>query len=70
MLTSSPLLALPGYISPGQVTAVHPFVMHQQGVAHSLTANIPQSHMGHYQNVQPASTIQEWHTAQAGKHFK
>lgn len=48
------------------MTAVHPFVMHQQGAVQSLTANIPQSHVGHYQTIQPTSTIQEWQNALVG----
>ncbi|XP_031382843.1 uncharacterized protein LOC116197000 isoform X2 [Punica granatum] len=54
-LASSSLLALPAYVPPGQVTAVHPFVMHH---------NVPQTHVGHYQTIQPASAIQEWQNAQ------
>lgn len=51
------------------MTAVHPFVMPQQGSAQTLTANVPQSQVGHYQTVQPTSTIQEWKNLQVRKHF-
>ncbi|KAK4784494.1 hypothetical protein SAY86_018862 [Trapa natans] len=59
-----PLLSTPGYIPPGYVTAVHPFHMHQKGVAQSLIANVPQSQVSHYQAIQPSSTIPEWQNAQ------
>ncbi|XP_042048837.1 RNA polymerase II degradation factor 1-like isoform X3 [Salvia splendens] len=38
----SSLLGMPPYAQPGQVTALHPFVMHQQGVPHP--SHVMQSH--------------------------
>ncbi|KAL1086532.1 hypothetical protein V6Z11_D08G121300 [Gossypium hirsutum] len=47
-------LGLPTYLPPGQVSALHPFIMHQQGAPHSVT-----SHVGHYSMPDTAS-IQQW----------
>ncbi|KAK4793770.1 hypothetical protein SAY86_024205 [Trapa natans] len=63
-LTSPPVVPLPTSATPGQMTAVLPFVMHLQGSAQSLTTSIPQSHAGHYQTLQPTSTGKEWQNAQ------
>lgn len=38
----------------GQMTALHPFVMHQQGIPESISsANsvIPQTHAGHFHSI-------------------
>ncbi|KAL2558812.1 hypothetical protein Fot_03551 [Forsythia ovata] len=37
------LLGLPPYLPPVQVTALHPFVMHQQGVPHTVPSHVTQS---------------------------
>lgn len=50
----SSLLGMPPYVPPGQVTALHPFVMHQQGVPHP--SHVLQSHFH--------SAIQNWQQAQ------
>ncbi|PPS17086.1 hypothetical protein GOBAR_AA03499 [Gossypium barbadense] len=47
-------LGLPTYLPPGQVSALHSFIMHQQGAPHSVT-----SHVGHYSMPDTAS-IQQW----------
>ncbi|XVF10161.1 hypothetical protein REPUB_Repub07fG0158800 [Reevesia pubescens] len=51
-------LGMPTYLPPGQVTALHSFVMHQQGVPHSVA-----SHVGHY-SVPAMSSIQQWQKQQ------
>lgn len=57
-LAPSSLLGMPTYIPPGQITALHPFVVHQQGIPPS----VPQSHVVHFHSV-PASampSLQQW----------
>lgn len=51
----SSLLGIPPYVPPGQVTALHPFVMHQQGVPHP--SHVMQSH---FHSVAAMPTIQNW----------
>lgn len=58
----SSILGMPSYLPPGQLTALHPFVMHQQAVPHSVTAHVPQSHVGHFHSV-PA--LQQWQNQEA-----
>ncbi|KAK4403703.1 hypothetical protein Sango_0738900 [Sesamum angolense] len=49
------LLGMPTYIPPGQVAALHPFVMHQQGLPHP--SHVMQSHL---HSVPAMSSIQIW----------
>ncbi|XVF12744.1 hypothetical protein REPUB_Repub08aG0145900 [Reevesia pubescens] len=51
-------LGMPTYLPPGQMTALHSFVMHQQGVPHSVA-----SHVGHY-SMPAMSSIQQWQNQQ------
>ncbi|KAJ6672935.1 hypothetical protein OIU85_014189 [Salix viminalis] len=51
------LLGMPTYLPPGQVTALHPFILHQQG--------IPQSHVGHFHSVPAMSSVPHWQNGQA-----
>ncbi|KAF9671041.1 hypothetical protein SADUNF_Sadunf12G0005600 [Salix dunnii] len=51
------LLGMPTYLPPGQVTALHPFILHQQG--------IPQSHVGHFHSVPAMSSVPHWQNDQA-----
>ncbi|XP_057774173.1 uncharacterized protein LOC130993339 isoform X2 [Salvia miltiorrhiza] len=60
----SSLLGMPPYAPPGQVTALHPFVMHQQGVPHP--SHVMQSH---FHAVSTMPTIQNWQQGQPdGQH--
>ncbi|KAF5731283.1 hypothetical protein HS088_TW19G00890 [Tripterygium wilfordii] len=61
-IAPSSLLGMPTYLPPGQVTALHPYVMHQQAVHHSVPSNVPQSHVGQFQYV----SLQQWQDQQAG----
>ncbi|KAK9145775.1 hypothetical protein Sjap_005678 [Stephania japonica] len=64
----SSLLGMGAYIPPGQMTAMHPFLVHQQGIQHSLqsvNSHVPPSHAGHYQTVPGISSHQQWHNQQA-----
>ncbi|KAK6250797.1 hypothetical protein SCA6_004802 [Theobroma cacao] len=57
-IAPSSLLGMPTYLPPGQVTALHSFVMHQQGVPPSVA-----SHVGHY-SMPAMSSIQQWQNQQ------
>ncbi|GLT66648.1 hypothetical protein SLA2020_390030 [Shorea laevis] len=50
-IAPSSLLAMPTYLPSGQVTALHPYVMHQQGVPHSVPSHVPPSHVGHFHSI-------------------
>ncbi|XP_026665923.2 uncharacterized protein LOC103721343 isoform X3 [Phoenix dactylifera] len=53
----SSIIGMGAFLPPGQMTALHPYVMHPQGVPQSVSSTnspIPQSQMGHFQ---PLSTI-------------
>ncbi|XP_038708807.1 uncharacterized protein LOC120003788 [Tripterygium wilfordii] len=60
-IAPSSLLGMPTHLPPGQVTALHSYVMHQQGVHHSVPSHVPQSHIGQLQSV----FIQQWQNQQA-----
>ena len=51
----TPLLGMAPYAQPGQVTALHPFVMHQQGVPHP--SHVMQSH---FHSVSTLPSVQNW----------
>ncbi|KAG6422538.1 hypothetical protein SASPL_119114 [Salvia splendens] len=60
----TPLLGIPPYAQPGQVTALHPFVMHQQGVPHP--SHVMQSH---FHSVSTLPSVQNWQQGQPdGQH--
>ncbi|CAK9158229.1 unnamed protein product [Ilex paraguariensis] len=59
------LLGVPTYLPPGQVTALHPFVMHQQGVPHTVPSHVAQSHVGHFHSAPAISSLQHWPNQQA-----
>ncbi|KAF5732440.1 hypothetical protein HS088_TW18G01135 [Tripterygium wilfordii] len=56
----SSLLGMPTYLPPGQVTALHPYVMHQLGLNHSVPTHVSQSHVGQFQSV----SLQQWQNQQ------
>lgn len=64
-IAPSSLIVPHPYLPPGQVTALHPFVMHQQGVPNSVASHVPQSHVGHFHPVPTMSTMQQWQNQQA-----
>ncbi|KAK1366403.1 Kinesin-1 heavy chain [Heracleum sosnowskyi] len=58
------LVRMPTYL-PGQVAALHPYVMHQQAVPPSVSSHVPQSHTAHFQSVPAISSLQHWQNQQA-----
>ncbi|PSS04491.1 Unconventional myosin-XVIIIa like [Actinidia chinensis var. chinensis] len=64
-IAPSSLLGMPTYLPAGQVTGLHPYVMHQQGVPHSITSQVAQSHVGHFHSVPAPSPLQHWQNQQA-----
>lgn len=63
-ISPSPILGMPSYLPAGQVTAVHPYVMHQQGAHHSVPLNVPNSHVGHFHSVPAMASSQQWQNQQ------
>ncbi|KAL2339563.1 hypothetical protein Fmac_007503 [Flemingia macrophylla] len=64
-IAPSSLLVPPSYLPHGQVTALHPFVMHQQGVPNSVGSHVPQTHVGHFHPVPSLSPVQQWQNQQS-----
>lgn len=60
----SSLLGITTYLPPGQIAALHPYVMHQQGIP-PLQSHVPQSHVGHFHSVPAVSSLQHWPNQQA-----
>lgn len=64
---SSSVLGLGAYIHPGQVAALHPYFIPQQGITHSVpptNAHVPDPHMGHFISMPAISSHQEWQNQQ------
>ncbi|KAJ6874532.1 hypothetical protein NC652_034279 [Populus alba x Populus x berolinensis] len=59
------LLGMPTYLPPGQVAALHPFILHQQGIHHSMTSHAPQSHAGHFHSIPAMSSRPQWQNQEA-----
>ncbi|KAG6745513.1 hypothetical protein POTOM_050001 [Populus tomentosa] len=59
------LLGMPTYLPPGQVAALHPFILHQQGIHHSMTSHAPQSHAGHFHSIPAMSSLPQWQNQEA-----
>ncbi|KAK8518354.1 hypothetical protein V6N12_017503 [Hibiscus sabdariffa] len=57
-IAPSSLLGAPSYLPPGQVTALHSFVMHQQGFPHSVPSHVEQYSMP------TISSNQQWQNQQ------
>lgn len=55
---------MPTYLPSGQVTALHPYVMHQQGVPHSVPSHGPPSHVGHFHSIPAMGSLQQWQNQQ------
>ena len=55
---------MPTYLPSGQLTAMHPYVMHQQGVPHSVPSHGPPSHVGHFQSIPAMGSLQQWQNQQ------
>ncbi|XP_058010065.1 uncharacterized protein LOC110644820 isoform X4 [Hevea brasiliensis] len=64
-IAPSSLLGMPTYLPPGQVTALHPFILHQQGIPHSMPSHVPQSHVGHFNSIPAMSSLPQWQNQQA-----
>ncbi|XP_010251802.1 PREDICTED: uncharacterized protein LOC104593576 isoform X3 [Nelumbo nucifera] len=67
-VVQSSMVGMGAYLPPGQVSALHPFFMHQQGATHSIppaSSHLPQSHLGHFQSMPVISSQQHWQNQQA-----
>ncbi|XP_074319916.1 uncharacterized protein LOC141656766 isoform X3 [Silene latifolia] len=59
------IIGIPSYLPPGQVSAMHPYVMHQQGAGQAVGSHIPQSHVGHFHSVPAMTSFHQWQNQQA-----
>ncbi|KAL5726765.1 hypothetical protein ACHQM5_000028 [Ranunculus cassubicifolius] len=62
------VIGLGAYMQPGQVAALHPFFIPQQGIPHSIppaSTHVPDPHMGHFIPVPAISSHQDWQHQQA-----
>ncbi|KAL9225435.1 hypothetical protein vseg_001362 [Gypsophila vaccaria] len=59
------IIGIPSYLPPGQVAAMHPYVMHQHGAGQAVGSHVPQSHVGHFQSVPAMQSFQHWQNQQA-----
>ncbi|GMH28082.1 hypothetical protein Nepgr_029925 [Nepenthes gracilis] len=59
-----PLFGVPSYLSCGQVTSLHPYIMHQQGTNQSVSSLVSQSHDGNFQSMSAISSLQQWPSQQ------
>ncbi|XP_054797381.1 uncharacterized protein LOC129302483 isoform X1 [Prosopis cineraria] len=64
-IAPSSLLGMPPCIPPSQVTAMHPFFVHQQAAPHSVASHVPQSQVGHFHSVPAILPPQQWQNQQA-----
>ncbi|WCJ32463.1 hypothetical protein M5689_013884 [Euphorbia peplus] len=60
----SSMLGMHTYLPSGQVTALHPFILHQQGMPHSMPSHVPQSHAGHFHSIPTMSSPPQWQNQQ------
>ncbi|KAJ6826298.1 uncharacterized protein M6B38_372790 [Iris pallida] len=64
----SPALGIGSFFPPSHMTAMHPFVMHPQGVPQAVSSSnshIPQSHIGHFQPMSTIAAHHHWQNQQA-----
>ncbi|KAH9602201.1 hypothetical protein KSS87_005597 [Heliosperma pusillum] len=59
------IIGIPSYLPPGQASAMHPYVMHQQGAGQAVGSHIPQSHVGHFHSVPAMTSFHQWQNQQA-----
>lgn len=64
-VTAPSILGMPSYFPPGQLSALHPYVMHQQGANHSVPTHVAQSHVNHVHSVPAMASFQQWQNQQA-----
>ncbi|XP_008784462.2 uncharacterized protein LOC103703392 isoform X2 [Phoenix dactylifera] len=64
----SSILGIGVFLPPGQMTSLHPYVMHPQGVpqsASSTNSPIPPPQMGHFQPLSTIPAHEQWQNEQA-----
>nr|XP_029117926.1 uncharacterized protein LOC105035945 isoform X3 [Elaeis guineensis] len=67
-IVPSSIIGMGSFLPPGQMAALHPYVMHPQGVSQSVSSTnspIPQPQMGHFQPLSTIPAHQQWQNQQA-----
>ncbi|KAJ9546228.1 hypothetical protein OSB04_025935 [Centaurea solstitialis] len=59
------LHGLPTYFPPGQLAALHPFMLHHQGLPQNANSHLVQSHVGQFHSVPANSSLSHWQNQQA-----
>ncbi|XP_024968985.1 uncharacterized protein LOC112508550 [Cynara cardunculus var. scolymus] len=59
------LHGLPTYFPPGQLAALHPFILHHQGLPQNANSHLVQSHVGQFHSVPANSSLPHWQNQQA-----
>ncbi|GAB2228539.1 hypothetical protein Droror1_Dr00022659 [Drosera rotundifolia] len=58
------LVGIPPYLPPGQMAALHPYILHQQGANGSVPSHVPQSPSVQFHSVPALSPFQHWASQQ------
>ncbi|KAL9253903.1 hypothetical protein AKJ16_DCAP07989 [Drosera capensis] len=58
------LVGIPPYLPPGQMAALHPYILHQQGANGSVPSHVPQSTSVQFHSVPALSPFQHWPSQQ------
>lgn len=53
------------YFPPGQLAALHPYILHHQGLPQNVNSHLVQSHVGQFQTLPMNSSIPHWQNQQA-----
>ncbi|KAG1360627.1 hypothetical protein COCNU_09G000900 [Cocos nucifera] len=67
-IVPSSIIGMGSFLPPGQMAALHPYVMHPQGVPQSVSSTsslIPQPQMGYFQPLPTIPAHQQWPNQQA-----
>lgn len=59
------LRGLPSYFPPGQLAALHPFILHHQGLPQNANSHLVQSHVGQFHSLPANSSLPHWQNQQA-----
>ncbi|KAI3756967.1 hypothetical protein L6452_04499 [Arctium lappa] len=64
-MTPQSLHGLPTYFPPGQLAALHPFILHHQGLPQNANSHLVQSHVGQFHSLPANSSLPHWQNQQA-----
>nr|XP_043615124.1 uncharacterized protein LOC122587110 isoform X2 [Erigeron canadensis] len=59
------LHGMPPYFPPGQLTPLHPFILHHQGLPQNVNSHLVQSHGGQFHSLPANTSAPHWQNQQA-----